>query len=318
MKVNRSTCLILLFIAILAFLFDVEARGGGGRGGGGRGGNFNSGRTLSRAPTMERSDYGARRDLGDMNARSREQVQQYANQASAMRTVNPGSSLSSDANRRVNTAQGIRQRADQGDWNGRNLFNDRFWGDHNYNPYYRYAGANYWRAATWAGAASWLGSTWSSPYYYDSGSYYPVTQDDVSAAPQYYSDVSSNAAPAPQQQPQDPQAASSPWMPMGIFALTDDTPSPSDPNMYLELALNKDGTLAGSYFNSSSNQVYPVTGVVDKATQQAVWKTSSADKAPIFTTGLYNLTQTQTPVSVHYNDGTEQNWLMVRMQGPSK
>ncbi len=61
-------------------------------------------------------------------------------------------------------------------------------------------------------------------------------------------------------------------MPLGVFAVTQDGDSTGgDPTMFLQLAVSKQGILAGTFQNTSTGTVKSVEGMVDKETQRAAW-----------------------------------------------
>jgi hypothetical protein len=55
--------------------------------------------------------------------------------------------------------------------------------------------------------------------------------------------------------------------------------------------------------------------MVDKQTQRAAWTPEGKDW-PIMETGIVNLTQETTPALVHFEDGSTQQWLLVRLDKP--
>lgn len=323
---RRHIFLLMMLLGVLMNIQDAEARGGGGRGGGGgaRGGgrgDFSGGRSVSRAPTMSRADNRADRSSfqprqmsgGDFQSRSRAQAQQFMNEGRSnlgdrnLGTANRNlSNLRNDVGNRQNLANNVRGDWNRGDWNRNNLFNNNFWRDHNYNPAY----GNFWRGAAWGAAAGWLGYGWSSPYYYDDG--YGVPVNSTGDTSYLYTQSDQSTAIPEQTAPAAGSQTASNWLPLGVYALKTSEGSSADATMYLQLVLGKDGTLSGSYFNSSTNQVNPVSGLVDKATQRAVWKMSDVDGAPIFDTGLFNLTKDNTTVNVTFSDGSVQKWFMVK------
>ena len=106
-------------------------------------------------------------------------------------------------------------------------------------------------------------------------------------------------------------------MPLGVFAVTQDGDAPDvEPTMFLQLAVSKQGVLAGSLRNTATGETRPIEGAVDKATQRAAW-TVSGQTRPIMETGLGNLTQDTTPALVHFADGSTQQWLLVRLDQPT-
>jgi hypothetical protein len=113
------------------------------------------------------------------------------------------------------------------------------------------------------------------------------------------------------------QPAASDWMPLGVFAVTQDGESAADnPTMFLQLALSKQGILAGTFQNTASNVVKSVEGMVDKETQRAAWA-PIGESRPLMETGLGNLTRNSAGVLVHFDDGQTQQWLLTRLNDPT-
>src|SRR4029077_20424203 len=77
---------------------------------------------------------------------------------------------------------------------------------------------------------------------------------------------------------------------------------------------DKDGIVSGTMFNKTTNQTFPVQGRVDKETQRVAFTVGDA-KEVVFETGIYNLTQQQTPLLVH-GDGREEIYLLLRLEQP--
>jgi hypothetical protein len=82
----------------------------------------------------------------------------------------------------------------------------------------------------------------------------------------------------------------------------------------IQLAVDKDGIVSGTMHNKTTNQTFPVQGRVDKDTQRVAFTIGDA-KDVVFETGIYNLTQQQTPVLVH-GDGREEIYLLLRLEQP--
>jgi hypothetical protein len=103
------------------------------------------------------------------------------------------------------------------------------------------------------------------------------------------------------------------WMPLGIYAITED-PS-KEPTKYAQLVMSKSGAIGGELHDLSSDTSTPVTGALDPKSQRVAWKVGSTDT--VMETGLYNLTQAETPLLIH--DGTQQTRqvTMVRIQDPN-
>lgn len=185
------------------------------------------------------------------------------------------------------------------------------------NWYTRYPGA--WYSAGWAAGSFWNNCSWmdcagymgypatTTPLYFNYGDnvtyqdgnvYYG---DQVAATQQAYAQQAAQIATAGQQaQP----AADEKWQALGVFAMIqgDETTS----NDIFQLALNKDGVLRGNYYNAVSDSATPVVGSLDKKSQRVAWNLEGK-KAPVYETGLYNLTQDQTTLLVHFDrERTEQ------------
>ncbi|MEI8228698.1 MAG: hypothetical protein WCH77_10615 [Planctomycetota bacterium] len=90
------------------------------------------------------------------------------------------------------------------------------------------------------------------------------------------------------------------WRPLGVFALA--RSEETNPSTFLSLAIDKAGLLRGTYYDAVSDSTQNITGKVDKKTQRAAW-TIGDKKTPIYEAGLSNLTQQQTTILVHRDDG---------------
>lgn len=54
--------------------------------------------------------------------------------------------------------------------------------------------------------------------------------------------------------------------------------------------------------------------MIDPASQKAYWFMTDRTDSPIASTGLYNLTENQTSINVHFADGSEQTWTLVHLK----
>ncbi len=208
-----------------------------------------------------------------------------------------------------------------------NLFTPDWWRDHpnmaqaywqNFGKY-QYAHNHWWRPAAWAALGGWVaGTAWGSPAYYDYGEgiYYEDEQvytngKPVASAEEYYqqaTDLATSAPPAA-------KTAEAEWLPLGVFAVSRE--NMTDSNALLQLAVDKNGVIAGTFYNVSTDIGRPVRGMVDKKTQRAAWTFSDGKNTDIIMeTGLFNLTQDQTEALVHFGKDKTQKWLMVRLAEP--
>ena len=109
------------------------------------------------------------------------------------------------------------------------------------------------------------------------------------------------------------------WLPLGTFALSTSPVHPErTTKAAIQLAATNDGLISGSFYNRDTNQTFPIQGRVDPQTQRVAFYVIGAENT-VFETGMYNLTQSQTPVMIHKNGGrVTQNALLVRLNPPQQ
>lgn len=106
------------------------------------------------------------------------------------------------------------------------------------------------------------------------------------------------------------------WLPLGVFALTDaDDANVENATLFLQLAISKEGIIAGSFQNTATETVVEVEGTTDEKSQRAAWGPVGEDW-PIMETGIYNLTENESGALLHFADGQSQQWTMVRLEEP--
>lgn len=217
-----------------------------------------------------------------------------------------------------NVSQRLRNsRSDFNHWFDRDFF-DR----HDIDVGYVGIGANWWRPAAWATLANWGAWNWSTPYYYDDGGYsYPITTTESTYA--YPSTTTTTTSQPmvtqpvqtqPQQNVQTTAATTEEWLPLGVFAVANDANAAAQTNRFMQLAINRSGEIAGVLYNYITDDAQDLTGMVDANTQKAYWSLDDQMDSPIASTGIYNLTEDQTPINVHFADGTDQTWVLVRLK----
>jgi len=192
-----------------------------------------------------------------------------------------------------------------------------FWKQHPHWAHWRWTRPYRW--TTWAAITRWFPWGWSEPVYFEYGDniYYEgdtvyYGDQPVYSAEQYAEQAQQIATSAPEPDEQTE------WMPLGVFALTQDGDEAApDPTLFLQLAVNKQGIIAGTFFDSATNTTKPIEGMVDKQSQRSAW-TIVGKKWPIMEAGIANLTQDTTPVLVHFEDGQTQRWLLVRLEEPKE
>jgi len=177
------------------------------------------------------------------------------------------------------------------------------------------------RWATWGALSGWCsgyGWTESVPYSYGENVYYQDNsvyygEQPVATAEEYAQQAETIIASAPEVAPEQAE-----WLPLGVFALTQDgQPSGPDPSLFLQLAISKEGAITGTLHNTATDTTQTVAGVADKGTQRVAWAVEGKTR-PIMETGVVNLTEDTAPALVHFADGQTQQWLMVRLEEPSK
>jgi hypothetical protein len=171
--------------------------------------------------------------------------------------------------------------------------------------------------------AVWFPWRWSSPIYYDYGGnvYYSdnsvyVDGTEACSAEDYAlqaTQIATSAPPLEETQDQTQEEVEGQWMPLGVFALVNE--DQSDPHMFLQLAVSKEGVIAGTYSNTITDAAEAVEGMVDERSQRAAW-TIGDNKDIVLETGIYNLTEDETSVLVHFGPEKTQQWGMVRLEEP--
>ncbi|MCA9269298.1 MAG: hypothetical protein KDA41_12540 [Planctomycetales bacterium] len=134
----------------------------------------------------------------------------------------------------------------------------------------------------------------------------------VAAADVYYQQADAIAAGIPD----GLDDAKIEWMPLGVFAVTQE--DAVDNGMIVQLAVSKEGIIAGTYYNELSGSERPLEGTVDQKTQRAAWKFADGKNVGVvFETGIYNLTKDETTMLVHFSADKTQTWHMVRLPAPA-
>jgi hypothetical protein len=109
------------------------------------------------------------------------------------------------------------------------------------------------------------------------------------------------------------------WKPLGVFAVRRENDTESDRTM--QLAVNHDGVITGTYFNEKKKEARPLAGRVDERTQRATWRfadTKKNEDDTIFETSIYNLTKPSANVMVHFGPKASdaEIWQLVRLEQP--
>ena len=176
------------------------------------------------------------------------------------------------------------------------------------------------RWATWATASTWVGygATVTPSYSYGDTVYYQNSaiytgDQQVATAEEYAQQADAIVASTPETKPENSE-----WMPLGVFAVTQDgEESGSQPSLFMQLAVNKQGVINGTFSNKATGETQALEGMIDKKSQRVAWGVVGKER-PIVETGLSNLTADTTPSLIHFADGQTQQWLLVRLEEPKE
>jgi hypothetical protein len=170
-----------------------------------------------------------------------------------------------------------------------------------------------WTAATWATAGGYCGCSGEGAYYdygenvtYQDGNVYygdqPVASDE-----QYYNQADQIAAAG--EEPQNEE-----WLPLGVFSVIAG-PTQTQSDKTVQLAVNKEGVIRGNLQDSLTDKVVTVSGAVDKKTQRVAMKLEGIDSF-IVDTSLYNLTNDEVPILVHFGPDRQETRTLIRLKPP--
>ncbi len=190
-------------------------------------------------------------------------------------------------------------------------YHDWFY-NHDWHPRYWSDNVNWWRRPYWNNVYTWLG--WGPSYYpiyYDNYGYPIQLNYDVSNYDQSY--IDNSVYPSTYQQPVVAAPVQGDWLPLGVFAVGSTPQEAAYSTIFMQLAINKQGDIAGTYYNSATGQSFEMDGDIDPQTQLATWQISQGTSPAILETGIYNLTQDVVYVQVTFPGGSVQNWTLVRV-----
>jgi hypothetical protein len=161
-------------------------------------------------------------------------------------------------------------------------------------------------------AGGYCGCSGSGAYYdygenvtYNDGNVYYGDQP-VATAEQFYDQAETIAAAGP-------VSTNDEWMPLGVFGVIAE--GQTNTEKLVQLALNKDGAIRGNYQDLLSDKVTPVVGSVDKESQRVALKLEGNDNL-VVETGLYNLTNDEVPVLVHFGPDRQEPRTFIRLKQP--
>ncbi|QDT62694.1 hypothetical protein SV7mr_52440 [Stieleria bergensis] len=185
------------------------------------------------------------------------------------------------------------------------------WGWHRYP-------VNWYRWASVPLITSWCFRVNTQPVYYSYGDNIYYEGDNVyyennviASADEYAAQAQEIAAAVPD----DVDTDDVEWLPLGIFSVMERDGDAEDATLFLQLAVNKDGIIAGTVQNTTTDDAFEVEGTVDKESQRAAWG-PVGKPWPIMETGIYNLSENATDVLLHFEGGETQQWSLARLDEP--
>jgi hypothetical protein len=170
-----------------------------------------------------------------------------------------------------------------------------------------------WAVANWATAGAYCGCTGPATYYdygqnitYQDGNVY-YGDEPVASAEQYYQEAG-QIADAGQ------QAKDEEWLPLGVFAVIAEE-GQTQTDKVVQLAVNKDGAIRVNFQDFLADKATTVVGAVDKKTQRVAMR-PEGNSSVVVETGLYNLTNDEVPVLVHFGPDRVESRTLIRLQQP--
>ena len=170
-----------------------------------------------------------------------------------------------------------------------------------------------WAATTWAVAGTYCGCSDEGVYYdYEDNVAY---QDDtvyyegepVGTSEEYYEEASEIASSGEKSKDEE-------WMPIGVFAIIKDAEQ-TETERVIQLALNRDGAIRGNLHDMLTEKVTPVVGAVDKESQRVALSLEGNDQL-LVEVGLYNLTNDEVPILIHFSKDKRQPASLIRLKTP--
>ncbi len=133
----------------------------------------------------------------------------------------------------------------------------------------------------------------------------------IATAEEYALQAQEIASQVPEDVPEEVE-----WLPLGVFALSQDE-SAENATLFLQLAITKDGIIAGTFQNTSTDETFEVEGTIDKESQRAAWGPVGKEW-PIMETGIYNLSENEASALIHFDEKEPQVWNMIRLEEPEQ
>ena len=215
-------------------------------------------------------------------------------------------------------------------------FQDDWWGHHHcslggwhyHHWHHQHPWRYWWTAPAWNSLTTWFvwnapTTVWTVPVYYDYGQGGNVVYenntvyiggDQIATADEFAQSAMDLATVTPPES--DEVAAQTEWLPLGTFAISTGE-AETEPNRIIQLAVNKSGIIGGTLFNIETDEPQAVQGQVDRETQRVALRLGESETV-VAETGLYNLTQEEAPLLIHFGTEQTENWLLIRLPEPAE
>ena len=191
-----------------------------------------------------------------------------------------------------NEAIKIRENLQQSNPEQRTWFSQQFFERH-HQPYHHY-GHSWSRQTNWRSLSHWLRWQETPPIYYSDEGYSVIISPDSIEESQSY------------------ESPEGDWLSLGVFAVGKSFDAASF-FAYIQLSINKQGDVAGTYYNHKTQILHSLSGFIDQESQILVWGVADVPNAPLVTVGVYNLTQDIAPAMIHFAGGGERPLILLRL-----
>lgn len=213
-------------------------------------------------------------------------------------------------------------------------FNDIWWSNHHHglggwHYYHNHPWYFWWQRPTWTNTVTWFAwpatysTVWRQPVFYDFGPGGNVVFRDnrvyiggemIATTEQFAMSAADLATVPPPESWEIADQAE--WMPLGTFALSTGEHD-VDPTMLLQLAVDRQGIVSGTMFNTETDLAQTIQGRVDPETQRVAFRIGESDGV-VAETGLYNLTQDESPLLIHFGPDDSEVYLLIRLEEPQR
>lgn len=185
----------------------------------------------------------------------------------------------------------------------------------------------WWTVPTYVTCVNWFNwsappQAWAQPVYYDYGqggnvvyndNSVTINGDQIATSAEFAESAADLATVAPPASEEEAMKAE--WLALGTFTVSAGEKD-VDPTRIVQLAVNKEGIVSGTLYNTETDETQSVQGRVDKETQRVAIRVGENENL-VLETGLYNLTQNEAPALVHFGPEKTENWLLVRLEDPA-